>query len=524
MESSIWPLILLIVAFLFALGAIIGTLEKTQVMKNWDKRRCNVPVMFAAMFFKPKQDTRSSTQFAIDNFEFCMKSIVEDTIKLAFAPIETLFGKQMQNMDTASSSVNNIRQITANMYNSFLSFIEPYFKRFTESVYELSRISQYLRQAFRRANAVMLSMLYTGLSMVKGMQNMISFVIKVIMIILGVLLALIIILFFVLFPVIPLILSVITAIVAVATGSTAAAAASMRSGFCFSKDTLISVKTANNTEHIPVSEIKIGQELSHNFGKITSIIKMNGRGVRMYNMNGIIVSGSHVVLSENNEWKLVAQDERAELTDKECDILYCFNTTTHNLPIVSRNEIIIFRDWDELYDEDIKGIYEWNYIILKQLNNNKNYDKWKDSINKDDNLAVSTNTLVKVKNGYTAISEITIGDIILDSLDNESEVLGTIDIEIDGASCPCTDKLWKTQLFEWDSFTRTWIRGNSNINYSKNNSNTNKLLGKMLITECGLFVIMNEKGEAKIIRDYTEIGYNNIHKTYAYVSERLRSL
>jgi hypothetical protein len=68
-------------------------------------------------------------------------------------------------------------------------------RRFNASVYEMSRIMQYLRMAISRANAMVMSMLYSGITMFRGMLNTIQFVVKVILIICGIMLAIIIILY-----------------------------------------------------------------------------------------------------------------------------------------------------------------------------------------------------------------------------------------------------------------------------------------------------------------------------------------
>jgi hypothetical protein len=81
MESK-WPFILLTFGLTFALGLTIASLERDGVMNNWDSRRCDFPVMVAAMFFKPESDPRASTKFAQDNFNFCMKSYVDKFMNL----------------------------------------------------------------------------------------------------------------------------------------------------------------------------------------------------------------------------------------------------------------------------------------------------------------------------------------------------------------------------------------------------------------------------------------------------------
>ena len=88
-----------------------------------------------------------------------------------------------------------------------------YYKKFNASVFEMSRIVQHLRMAMRRLNAMMVSMIYTGLTMFRGMLNTIQFIIKVILTICGIMLGIMIILIFVLFPFIPMILAVLGTIV-----------------------------------------------------------------------------------------------------------------------------------------------------------------------------------------------------------------------------------------------------------------------------------------------------------------------
>jgi hypothetical protein len=86
--DSKWPFMLITFGLLFLLGLTISQLERNGVMRNWDKRRCEFPVMTAGMFFKPNDDPRSSAQFASDNFTFCMKQYVDNFIELAFAPFQ----------------------------------------------------------------------------------------------------------------------------------------------------------------------------------------------------------------------------------------------------------------------------------------------------------------------------------------------------------------------------------------------------------------------------------------------------
>ena len=182
MEAK-WPFFLITFSLIFALGLTIAGLERSGVMNNWQTRRCELPVMMAAMFFKPDSDPRTKSEFASENFEFCMKTYVDKFMALLMTPVNMLFGKQADIASSAVGMVDTIRQIAATLYNTLSSYLEQYYFRFNASIYEISRVIQYLRMAFRRANGMMMSMLYSGITMFRGMLNTIQFVIQVILII-----------------------------------------------------------------------------------------------------------------------------------------------------------------------------------------------------------------------------------------------------------------------------------------------------------------------------------------------------
>ena len=46
--------------------------------------------------------------------------------------------------------------------------------------------------------------------------------------------------------------------------------------------------------------------------------------------------------------------------------------------------------------------------------------------------------------------------------------------------------------------------------------------GISLITDTGEYIVWDdETKQEKIVRDFTEVGHQNIHKTYAFMSDRL---
>ena len=526
--DSKWPFMLITFGLIFALGLTIASLERKAVMNNWDKRRCELPVTMAAMFFKPASDPRTKGEFAKDNFDFCMKSYVESFMKLLMMPINALFGKNVATAGSAVDMVNTIRTIATTLYNTLASYLDTYYRKFNASVYEISRIIQYFRMAMRRMNAMMMGMLYSGITMFRGMLNTIQFVIKVILIICGIMLVLIIILIFILFPVIPIIIttlgvivSTVIALAMVISGEIGDIASNDKSGFCFSEWTMVATLDKDGKE-VPksVSQIKIGDELARGYGKVTAVIQMNGKNISLYDLNGINVSGSHLVKGKDSIWKSVSQDERAIKTNIESPILYCFNTTTHTIPVYNSNkQIIIFRDWEEIADDDEKGQYEWNYIVLKMLNKLSHYDSWKDSLNLTTNIPLmSSTTKVYTHAGLRPLEDILIGrGYVLDSNGKRQKVLGIVRGEVEKVNESKTMGIWNTELYELDN--GIWIKGKSTVIPGKDT-----IQGMTIITETGEFVIWDEKlQKERVIRDFTEVGYKTIHETYPFVASRLRA-
>ena len=105
------------------------------------------------------------------------------------------------------------------------------------------------------------------------------------------------------------------------------------------------------------------------------------------------------------------------------------------------------------------------------------------------------------------------GDKVIDKKDREVEVLGIIYGEVEGLKE--IDKKWTIGLYEW--INNNWRKSNDTII-----KGTDKIKGLYLITESGELIIMGEDGKDRIVRDFTEVGYVNIHQTYSFVSTRLR--
>ena len=337
-------------------------------------------------------------------------------------------------------------------------------------------------------------------------------------------LAIIIILWFILFPVIPIILATLGAIVTAVLAFTGILSKSLQAdasdkmgGFCFAEDANIVVEVEGKEMTKPACQIKLGDQLARGGGRVTTVIQMNGKDIPLYQLHGIHVSGSHLVMGTEGEWKSVSEDERAIRTDRISPIIYCFNTTSNMIPIRATDHTIIwFRDWEEIKNDDDHAQYMWNYLVSSILHRGTDYTGWKSNLRPYcEDALMGQKVCVKTSGGWVPFSELSMSSIILDSMGKEQPILGVVYGAIHHAEDG--DGLWHTERYERDG--SVWLKSENTVRRG-----TSVIQGMTLITETGEFVVWDENEQhEKIIRDFTEVGYQTIHETYSFVEARLRT-
>ena len=150
---------------------------------------------------------------------------------------------------------------------------------------------------------------------------------------------------------------------------------------------------------------------------VTAKIQVTSEGLKMYNLNGIIVSESHIV-NHNGNWMPVRDHPLAiKLLSYREPYLYCINTTSK---IIILNNTI-FTDWDEIYDDNLEFILRHAY--------NENIAQLIDKGFKQD-------TLIALKNGEKQLKDVKIGDY----LSTGGIVYGTV--ELNNTNLGNKDKLY----------------------------------------------------------------------------------
>ncbi len=496
----------LMVIFTIILGLLLSKGEVQAVRANWSQRRCEPGVMFAGFMYKPDDNPSSAAQFAIDNFQFCMKSLAQSVIDELMGPVLGIFKGVTDGAKSAGSSLNGVRTMMANIAGGFSGVLDGFMGVYNRTMMQSVRVASQLKMAYNRMLAIILSSFYAGLSSLFAGLNMFSFVMKVVMIILGILLALFIILIFVLFPFMPLIMSVIAAllsVVAVFTGVIGSEINGMSNGFCFAGGTFLQMADASIK---PIREVKLGDVLWGN-SVVTGTLKFSGADVELYNYKGIKVSGEHLVYhttdSQKGRWMKVA-DTYSPSADKE-EFIYSLVTSDNKISAVnSQCERIIFADWEEFSDPVV--LREWHQLVQDAL-----HIPGKLRRNSCGSAHLSENVRVKLNGKPVSLRSIQIGDCIEDKDGNgESCITKVIGIyeTMDESKWPVSEGVWRWSTNYWHQGYISGFRGLSSSNGKRYH----------LITTTGTYCInLGDSDLEYLIRDFTEMGVPNLKKVSSIV-------
>ena len=287
----------------------------------------------------------------------------------------------------------------------------------------------------------------------------------------------------------------------------------MAGAFCVDPNASIRL---SNGKRKKLKDLQLGDSLfttdSEKKNIVTGILSVDAKDTVLYDISGILMSGSHRVKS-NNIWILAKDHPDANRKTTRLDQLICLNTTLHEVPVINSNrEITWVGDWEEV-DSD-EGRKAWISMVNLQLNGGSI------SVNEYPTAVplVSPNVKVmKEDEGLLPIEKIQVGDSILSSKNHYTKVTG-IYRGILETEKSVQDPEWISDGVWIQRGLRFWSTLSSGVHHisdesSSDEKNYSRLEGVFLITEDETFMI-ERKGSMHCVRDFTEIGASNIEKTY----------
>lgn len=401
---------------------------------NWAQYRCNPTIMpFAGFINKP--DGTSIVKYTEQNYQYCIGQSMDNTMDVKFSPLKSLqesidagISDFNGSLASATGKTNQTNSGSASTINKGTNIIFIIFSLLDLGfVYSMDLIS-------KTANVLVGSTLFGKLAMAWGSMLFKYFSIAIVEIIA---------LFYAttvypttpfwifIWPILYFILFIVMFVISLEFASWVAMMVDAlepalepfttiktsrikrkpfairmlnfkmpKTSLCFDKNT----KLKTLTGYKKIKKLQPGDILKD--GMVTSTFKTLVS--EMFNLNGIIVSGSHRVL-HNSKWIKVKDHPESISIHYRKKYLYCINTTGKTISIKNH----IFMDWDELNERKKKIVFEH----LKSLDIHKHLDK-----------GFTRNYRLRMQNGkYKRIIDILPGDI----LENNIRVLAFVKIKGD---------------------------------------------------------------------------------------------
>lgn len=490
------PLLVTTLLLIGAFSYAYATVELKKIRANWNTLRCDPLVVLIAQMV-PTDPNIDPSEFATDNFKFCTEKLVDASISIFIQPMLKLFTSQLGATDSIKNSINYLKKAATSLLDPINNSFNNSWSSVKLLVYQIARVFYNIHSAMDRIFGIATASVFAGISLFKGIQNAVGFVIQIIIAILIVLCVLVIFLYFVMWPVIPIILTMIGIL---STSVYAANVSGMTDSFCVAPDTL--VRMADGWKK--VRDIVPGDKL--NDGTVEGVLKTAGS--LCVEIEGVIISRSHLVYTD--KWISAGEHPLAKNIHTAPDFLYCLNTSNHIWEVKSSEDSksLLLRDWEELPEGfDL----EWEDLVYNLLNNNDS-----SSLTSAGRGLVGPKSYVINMSGDTIpITEVQIGDYIRDGIAT-TKVIGlykdsATDVPVRGPNASCwvyrnVASSWEHVFFKATEFCKE---------------------GYQLITESGQYAVIFSIGAQSqkiIMRDFTEVGADQIHKTYPFTSKILNDV
>lgn len=391
----IFILITIFVFFVYSYCKIMQT--KEAIADDWINQRCkpqNIP--FAGFISKPED--QSAFQYTSNNFQYCVQNILTNITGYALQPFQYMIQSLTNIFSKMAESIQQIREIINRLRNNFRKFAEDVLSRILNIMIPIQKIFISLMDAFQKIQGVMTGGLYTMLGSYYTLQSLMGAILELIIKVLVTLVVIIVGLWVMPFTwpaaasmsAVFLAISIPLAIIIVFMSEVLHIKSSKIPKLrCFDKKTRIYLDdgTFKHIEDLNLNDIL------HDGSVVTSKIKVTAKGLDMYNLNGIIVSESHI-LKYNENWIPVRDHPLAiKIMNYNEDSLYCINTTSK--VIILNN--IVFTDWDEIYDDNLE-------FVLRHMFNKKTSQIVDKGFNQ--------NAIVILKNEEKKLKDVKIGDYL----------------------------------------------------------------------------------------------------------------
>jgi hypothetical protein len=417
-------LLTLFVFYIYIYSNVIQ--NKEEIINDWTNQRCNPKyIPFAGFITHPEGIT--AFDYTAENFNYCIQNIQNTVVGQSLEPFNYLINNVTEMLSSIGNSTQKTRELINLIRQRIKIFVEDIMYRILNVTIPLQTMMITLLDTFNKIQGIMTGGLYTMLGSYLTLQSLMGAIVELTIKMLVVLVAIIVGLWVTPFtwPVaasttavflsISIPLSMIVIVLSKVLQINSSNIPKLR---CFDPNTLLEM---NDGTYKKIINIKAGDILANNV-IVTAKIKVDSADLRMYLLNNIIISESHIV-KYLDQWIAIRDHPLAKELPKNMysePYLYCLNTSSKEIII----DNMIFTDWDEIYDDTLLKVIDAipqnlfiNDISLKKENIHKYLDE---GFEKDTRVYLIDGTKKHIK-------DVSIGD----KLSTKGIVYGIVEIKIE---------------------------------------------------------------------------------------------
>lgn len=369
--QSILIILLVTIIVIFVLTASHIKSQSNLLKNNWDAERCKPTIIPFAGIINPSIG-KTMVESTLSNFNYCVSKALSISFPNATASYDldgTLNSvlSRADGVDITGIDISTFSNIVSALKQSATDAMNRVKNKFANSAVPLQQTIYAIKDMFARLQAIFLAGIYTSLGnsliLKSVMTQFLQSISKIFYLLLVVITALFIIPgtqgLAIATTVVTMPLLVATASINLtmgrAYGLSPAKLPTIKK--CFDKNTLLKM---NNGEHKLLKNIQIGDVLVDS-NVVTAIIKLDTKFVRMYNVNGVIVSEFHKV-KYGNDWVPISKYPHKRQVEMYSEpYIYCLNTTNKIIKING----LEFLDWDEVYNSHLLKVLNYKNVQTK---------------------------------------------------------------------------------------------------------------------------------------------------------------
>lgn len=367
-NGSVLLFILITICLILIVSYCFIMINVQPIIDDWPNQRCKPNIIpFAGLITRP--DGVSVSEYTSENFNYCTQDVLSSVTGSAVEPLTFVTDLLSKMAERIEGNIQNIRGMFDKVRSSFQQVSEEIMGRIINVTIPLQQIIISFKDLIGKVQGTMTAGLYTCLGAHYTLQSLMGAIGQFIVTLLVALAAMIAVFWAVPFTwgvaaantVIFVAISIPMIIILAFMKDTLKVNTGLKipKVKCFDKNTIIEM---NNGSFKNITDIKTGDILTNN-NKVTACIMVDTNGSVIYNLNGIIVSDSHIV-NHKNKWLPVSKHPNAVKMDYYDEpYLYCLNTSTKIIEINNH----IFTDWDELVDNELNEVLKNPFIPIKSM-------------------------------------------------------------------------------------------------------------------------------------------------------------